>query len=80
MGTSFRGAFVISWAQTEVDGLRDASVAELHVGSGWAWPGEAVNVDGPRDVLLLNEAEGQANYTRVRPKLRTICAPLLKPF
>ena len=61
MGTSFRGAFVISWAQTEVDGLPDAPAAELHVGSAWVWSGEAVRVDGPRDVLLLNEAEGQAD-------------------
>ena len=61
MGTSFRGAFVIFWAQTEVDGLLDAPAAELHVGSAWAWSGDAVRVDGPRDVLLLKEAEGQAD-------------------
>ncbi len=32
MGTTFRGAFVISWSQTEVDGLEAAPVQSLNVG------------------------------------------------
>lgn len=64
MMTGFRGAFVISWTQTEVDGLPDAPVATLNAGASWAWHGEAVRVDGPKDILLLEQSEGQADLHR----------------
>jgi len=58
MKTGFRGTFVISWSQTEVDGLEAAPVPSLAVGAAWAWRGDAVRVDGPRDVLRLDRADG----------------------
>jgi len=58
MGTGFRGTFVISWSQTEIDGLDAAPVQSLSVGAAWAWRGDAVRVDGPSDVLRLDEADG----------------------
>ncbi|KEJ89721.1 Hint domain-containing protein [Sulfitobacter donghicola] len=58
MGTGFRGTFVISWSQTEIDGLEAAPVQALSVGAAWAWRGDAVRVDGPSDVLRLDEADG----------------------
>ena len=58
MGMGFRGTFVISWSQTEIDGLDAAPVQALSVGAAWAWRGDAVRVDGPSDVLRLDEAEG----------------------
>lgn len=57
MGTGFRGTFVISWAQTQIDGQRDAPLAALRVGAIWSWRGEPVRVDGPSTVLRLGEAE-----------------------
>lgn len=60
MKTGFRGTFVISWSQTKIDGLDDAPVPALSVGAAWAWSGEAVRVDGPRGVLRLEDAEGEA--------------------
>ncbi|MEL6452560.1 MAG: Hint domain-containing protein [Pseudomonadota bacterium] len=58
MKTGFRGTFVISWSQTELDGLGAAPVQSLAVGAAWAWRGDAVRVDGPQDVLRLDGADG----------------------
>jgi hypothetical protein len=60
MGAVFRGTFVISWSQTEVDGLKAAPLECLATGATWRWTGEAVRVDGPQGVLVLDGAEGQA--------------------
>ncbi|WP_299028288.1 Hint domain-containing protein [uncultured Sulfitobacter sp.] len=64
MGTGFRGTFVISWSQTEIDGLDAAPVQALSVGAAWAWRGDAVRVDGPSDVLRLDEADGAENLRK----------------
>lgn len=58
MKTGFRGTFVISWSQTEIDGLDAAPVQSLTVGAAWAWRGDAIRVDGPNDVLRLDQADG----------------------
>ncbi|MEX0312238.1 MAG: hemolysin-type calcium-binding protein, partial [Tateyamaria sp.] len=58
MKTGFRGTFVISWSQTEVDGLEAAPLPALAVGAAWSWRGDAVRVDGPQDVLRLDRANG----------------------
>lgn len=59
MNAGFRGLYVISWAQTEIDGVPNAPALALHVGAGWQWRGEALRVDGPTSVLLLDEAIGE---------------------
>jgi len=64
MGTGFRGTFVISWSQTETDGLKAAPLDVLAVGASWRWTGEAVRVDGAQDVLLLQGAEGAADIRK----------------
>lgn len=58
MKTGYLGTFVISWAQTEIDGVRGASVEGLTLGATWRWSGEAVRVDGPNNLLILSGAEG----------------------
>ncbi|MBM1220101.1 Hint domain-containing protein [Ponticoccus sp. SC2-23] len=64
MMTGFRGTFVISWSQSELDGIWGAPISALSVGSAWSWTGEAVRVDGPPGVLSLGEAEGMADIRR----------------
>jgi len=64
MKTGFRGTFVISWSQTEVDGLEAAPLQSLNVGATWSWRGEAVRVDGPGELLRLEQADGEANLRR----------------
>lgn len=64
MKTGSLGTFVISWSQTEVDGLKAASIDLLAVGAAWRWTGAAVRVDGPQGLLLLQEAEGAADLRK----------------
>ena len=54
MQAGVRGTFVISWSQTELDGLRGAPLSALEPGVSWRWSGAAVRVDGPGDVLTLD--------------------------
>ena len=64
MKTGFRGTFVISWSQTEVDGLPAAPVDALDVGAAWSWHGNAVQVDGPSGLLRLEVADSEAELRR----------------
>lgn len=64
METGFEGTFVISWSQTELDGLWAAPISSLRTGAVWRWTGEAVRVDGPREVLKLSSAIGEADLRR----------------
>lgn len=64
MKTGFRGTFVISWSQTSLDGLKAAPIETLSTGAAWAWAGEAVRVDGPSEVLRLDQANGEAGIRK----------------
>ncbi len=64
METGSSGTFVISWSQTETDGLKAAPLDILAVGATWRWTGAPVRVDGPQDVLRLDGAEGVAEMRR----------------
>lgn len=46
MMASPEGTFVISWAQTEIDGIVGAPVASLNDDAIWIWRGEPVRIDG----------------------------------
>lgn len=60
MKTGFRGTYVISWSQTEVDGVKAAHLDVLAVGASWRWSGAPVRVDGPQNMLLLEDGIGSA--------------------
>lgn len=60
MKTGCCGTFVITWRQLEIGGEADAPLEFLHVGMSWRWRGEALRVDGPRDLLVLRGAAGEA--------------------
>lgn len=64
MKTGFRGTFVISWSQTEIDGVQTAPIQALETGAAWSWHGESVRVDGPTELLRLDQAEGEANIRK----------------
>ncbi|MDP3860727.1 MAG: Hint domain-containing protein [Phaeovulum sp.] len=59
------GTYVISWAQTEVDGIACAPLEALAIGAEWRWHGEALRVDGPAEFLLLSGGTGSED-TRQR--------------
>ncbi|MGV8988442.1 MAG: Hint domain-containing protein [Cypionkella sp.] len=64
MDTGSSGTFVISWSQTETDGVKCASLDILAVGASWRWSGVPVRLDGPQDMLRLDGAEGVAEMRR----------------
>lgn len=64
MKTGFRGTFVISWSQTELDGLDGVPIDKLRVGTAWSWNGDALCVDGPGDVLRLDGASDDSGLRR----------------
>lgn len=51
---------VLSWAQTEVEGLRAAPLDLLRPGATWRWTGAATRVDRPDRVLRLEGAAAPA--------------------
>jgi hypothetical protein len=57
-------AFLISWAQTEIDGLEAAPVLNLAVGSSWSWRGDAV-ATGP---LTFDPVDAEAVRADARRK------------
>lgn len=69
METGYRGAFVISWSQTELDGLSAAPLESLAVGAAWSWHGDIVRVDGPNGVLRLETTDREATRRRCAAKL-----------
>ena len=75
MSARLRGSFVISWDQTETDGLRAAAPALLGPGSVWSWHGEATRVDGGADIMLLEHARGHEElHQRAAGQIRRILA------
>ncbi|SMP26696.1 Hint domain-containing protein [Shimia sagamensis] len=64
MKTGFRGTFVISWSQTEIDGQKTAPLQALETGVVWSWTGDAVRVDGPNGLLRLDRGEEGANIRK----------------
>ena len=64
MRTGLRGTFVVSWSQTEIDGLKAAPIESLEVGAAWSWHGDIVRVDGPTGLLRLDLANGEEELRR----------------
>lgn len=69
MKTGFKGTFVISWSQTMLDGMEAVPLQSLDVGSAWSWSGDAVRVDGPSELLRLDEADGDASIRKRAAKM-----------
>ncbi len=64
MKAGYRGTFVISWAQTKLDGFDAGPRRFLAVGATWRWHGDATRVDGPNTILQLDQAQGAEDMRR----------------
>jgi hypothetical protein len=64
MKTGYTGTFVISWSQTDIDGEPAPRVGLPEIGSQWRWMGQPLRVDGPAELLLLHDAETEAERRR----------------
>ena len=56
MATGFRGAFVIAWAQTMLDGYPAQGQFHLSEGMTWRWHGRAMPLAGEGGALLLHDS------------------------
>ncbi|PWK59375.1 Hint domain-containing protein [Roseicyclus mahoneyensis] len=79
MGTGFRGAFVISWTQTWVEGFPAEPQQEMVEGMAWSWHGYALPLEGDGAALILtasrDHAELRSRAARVVRKLLQRPAP-----
>ena len=64
MGTGSKSTFVISWSQTEIDGVAAAALDAVSVGASWRWAGDPVRVDGAGGAMVLDGAEGAAEIRK----------------
>ena len=64
MTTGFLGTFAISLLQSETDGVRGAPLAQITVGAHWRWSGDAVRLDGPAGVHVLDGGGEAADLRR----------------
>lgn len=48
MRTGNNGQAVISWTQTELDGLEDAPLVDVAIGSSWCWRGRSIMLNTER--------------------------------
>jgi hypothetical protein len=80
MKTGFRGTFVIPWVQTAIDGDMSPDVDVVRPGAGWLWTGDMTRVDGPGDILLLdNPTSGAELYRRAGRRARQMFGGALEP-
>lgn len=78
MKTGTSCTFVIAWTQVEIDGLACAPLTDLRIGASWRWAGEAVCVDGPRDVYVLDHQIGKEElHQRAAQSVRRIIGSAL---
>lgn len=79
MGTGFRGAFVISWTQTWIDGYPAEDKKDLVEGMGWSWHGRALPLEGDGAALILTASrdheELRSRAARVVRKMMQRPAP-----
>lgn len=79
MMTGFPGTFVISWSQTEIDGLKSPPVAAVDIGASWSWSGHPVQIDGPADPLILTNDGDDLLRRRAVSAVRSLVSGALPP-
>ena len=67
MKTGFTGTFVISWSQTELDGLASAPTDALRIGAAWSWHGDSLRLDGPPALLTVHPPLPPGLFLRLLP-------------
>lgn len=80
MSMGLRGAFIISWAQTRIEGDSDYNKKDLAEGMSWSWHGRAFPLEGKDAALVLTSSRDllqlRAKAARVVHKFMQRPAPL----
>jgi hypothetical protein len=75
MGTSFRGAFMVAWAQTLLEGSPAESQRELMEGMSWSWHGRALPLEGDGAALVLTASR---DHEELRVRAARVVRKLLQ--
>jgi hypothetical protein len=80
MSIGLRGAFMISLAQTRIEGERNYNKKDLAEGMSWSWQGRAFPLEGKEATLVLTSSRDLlqlcANAARVLHEFMQRPAPL----
>jgi hypothetical protein len=79
MGTGLRGAVILTWAQTEIEGSPAEPNQQLAEGMRWRWHGHALPLEGEGAALILmasrDQQELRSRASRVVRKIMQHPAP-----
>jgi hypothetical protein len=75
MSTGFRGAFMVAWAQTSIEGFPAESEPELAEGMSWSWHGRALPLEGNGAALVLTASR---DHEELRARAARVVQALLR--
>lgn len=75
MGTGFRGAFMVAWAQTTIEGSPAETELELAEGMSWSWHGRPLPLEGDGAALVLTSSR---NHEELRARAARVVQTLLR--
>jgi hypothetical protein len=75
MGTGFRGAFMVAWAQTTIEGSPAETELELAEGMSWSWHGRPLPLEGDGAALILTASR---DHEELRARAARVVQSLLR--
>jgi hypothetical protein len=75
MGTGFRGAFMVAWAQTTIEGSPAETELELAEGMSWSWHGRPLPLEGDGAALVLTASR---DHGELRARAARVVQTLLR--
>lgn len=75
MGTGFRGAFMVAWAQTAIEGSPAEAELELAEGMSWSWHGRPLPLEGDGAALVLTASR---DHQELRARAARVVQNLLR--
>jgi hypothetical protein len=75
MGTGFRGAFMVAWAQTAIEGSPAEAELELAEGMSWSWHGRPLPLEGDGAALVLTASR---DHEELRARAARVVHNLLR--
>jgi len=75
MSTGLRGAFMVAWAQTSIEGSPAEAEKELAEGMSWSWHGRPLSLEGDGAALVLTASR---DHEELRARAARVVRNLLR--
>jgi len=75
MSTGLRGAFMVAWAQTSIEGSPAEAEQELAEGMSWSWHGRPLSLEGDGAALVLTASR---DHEELRARAARVVRNLLR--